>query len=238
MRYVAKFGGNPQGNRTLVNEIIVSGIMNALGISTPKLRILALPPALLRSTELYFLTGTKRVPVTGRLQLGSQYPVNPDKRPIFDFLPQRLLPRIVNLTDFASTWVLDQWLYNIDRRQAIFVKATSSRPIQFQALMIDNGQCLGGSSWEIREANPHADGSNRNVHQLLDMEDECSQALAKIESLSPSAIYEATGKIPADWLPATDREHLARLIDLVFVHRTRLPAKIERQLRLYPRAEA
>jgi hypothetical protein len=50
--------------------------------------------------------------------LGSECPVNPENTAIFDFLPAKLLPQVVNLPDFAKAFVLDKWPYQTDRRQA------------------------------------------------------------------------------------------------------------------------
>jgi hypothetical protein len=40
--YVAKFTGNPQGNRTLINEWIAHRLFQQLGLSTPTLHLLRL----------------------------------------------------------------------------------------------------------------------------------------------------------------------------------------------------
>jgi hypothetical protein len=99
--YVAKFAGNPQGNRTLINEWITQFILSHLGISTPPLRILRLPEQL-RNEDLYFSVGNRRIPVEGEWHLGSLCPVNPETHVIFDFLPVKFLQNVSNLDDFAS----------------------------------------------------------------------------------------------------------------------------------------
>ena len=52
--FVAKFAGNPQGNRTLINEWITGQLMNQVGICTPVIRILQLPEELHRGGGLFF----------------------------------------------------------------------------------------------------------------------------------------------------------------------------------------
>src|SRR5690242_1767336 len=51
--YACKFAGNPQGNRTLVNEWVTQSILALLDISTPSLCVLKLPDRL-RGETLYF----------------------------------------------------------------------------------------------------------------------------------------------------------------------------------------
>ena len=80
--YIATFAGNPQGNRTLVNEWMAQSIIKLLGISTPPLCLLRLPDSLL-DDSLYFDIGNKRVPVQGDWHLGSLCPVDPQTKAIF-----------------------------------------------------------------------------------------------------------------------------------------------------------
>ncbi len=101
--YATEFLGNPQGNRTLINEWIACRLLSDMGIiSMPSLRILELPSTLLPHADLYFLVGSKRIPPQGVLHLGSQCPVDPEKTAIFDFLPDKLLPTACNLAEFAA----------------------------------------------------------------------------------------------------------------------------------------
>ena len=84
--YVAKFFGNPQGNRTLVNEVLASQLLNALDVETPPLCRLNLTEAQGFSKHLYFALGEKHVPIRAGEHLGSACPINPNKAAIFHFL--------------------------------------------------------------------------------------------------------------------------------------------------------
>ena len=63
---------------------------------------------------------------------------------MYDFLPEALLPRVVNLEDFRAILVFDKWT-NADDRQCVFYRAlvrqggvVEGRP-GFVARMIDHG---------------------------------------------------------------------------------------------------
>jgi hypothetical protein len=75
--YVAKFTGNPQGNRTLINEWIVYHLFRQIGISIPSLRIVQLSERTKQTEPLCFQMGTHTVPIQGLFHLGSQCPVDP-----------------------------------------------------------------------------------------------------------------------------------------------------------------
>ena len=113
--YIAKFTGNPQGNRTLINECITARLLAQLGVSTPHLVALAYDGSSLNDRAL-FRIGTREIPVDSGLHLGSLCPANPDKQAIFDFLPHKLLANTINLEDFAAVLVMDTFLGQADRR--------------------------------------------------------------------------------------------------------------------------
>ena len=113
---VAKFAGNPQGTRTLINEWVAYGFLQQLGVLTPALRIQHLSEGVRDSaTDLYFSVGAEKQRVAAGFHLGSQCPVNPQKVAIYDALLHHLL------RDFAKMFVADKLLGQADHRQAIFV---------------------------------------------------------------------------------------------------------------------
>ena len=99
--YVAKFMGNPQGNRTLINEWFAAKLLQKSGVSTPHQVVLRFDPEPLTDAPC-FEFGDRKVPVPAGLHLGSLCPVDPDRQAIFDFLPEKLLARTANLTDFRK----------------------------------------------------------------------------------------------------------------------------------------
>jgi len=228
--YVAKFSGNPQGNRTLINEWIVSQVMSHLSVSTPRLRVLSMPTSVRENANVYLSVGSTRVPVAGEFHLGSPYPVNPDTTAIFDFLPDRLHSKIVNLGDFATTWVLDKWFYNADIRQAVFVRAKDARPTGFRAFMIDHGMCFDGIHWELRDELPNRPDWNRGVYDHLDMPAECERTLAQIDSMTSDILIQAAHSFPFCWLREGDRKCLDALIRSLLTRQRKLHSIIERHL--------
>jgi hypothetical protein len=219
--YVCKFAGNPLGNRTLVNEWVTQSILALLEISTPSLCVLKLPDCL-RDETLYFEVGNKRVPVEGQWHLGSLCPVNPEKKPIFDFLPEKLLRNVSNLDDFGKAFVADRWLYQSDRRQAIFVRdrTLAVGETRMKAYFIDNGMAFDGSSWQLREAVGHGLYMDRTVYGLVDMPAICDQTVSQIESFSERQLFWSLATLPECWLSADDKDELKRL--LMDLHKKRL----------------
>jgi len=229
--YVAKFTGNPQGNRTLVNEWITQPIMTVLGISTPPVRLLRLPDSL-RDETLSFEVNNKKMRVEGEWHLGSLCPVNPETKIIFDFLPQRFLNNVSNLDDFAKVFVLDRWLYQLDQRQAIFVQERSSQPGQrrFRAYFVDHGMAFAGSAWDLREASGHGLYRDRNVYSLVDMSDVCNQTVSQIESLTEKEVFSPLKTLPESWLSPGSKSKLTRLLKKLLANRSGLRRLVASQL--------
>src|ERR1700712_3261552 len=85
--YVAKFVGNPQGTRTLVNEWLATHLIRQFGITTPDQVVLRLGDMSQYATAPSFQIGDRSVPISSGLHLGSLCPVDPEKEAIYDFLP-------------------------------------------------------------------------------------------------------------------------------------------------------
>jgi hypothetical protein len=222
--YVAKLAGNPQGNRTLVNEWISHSILLELGISTPSLRVLRLPSRL-RNGDLCFGLGNKQVPVENEWHLGSVCPVDPETTVIFDFLPQKQLERVTNLNDFGKIFVVDQWLGQIDSRQAVFVRDRSinaSQP-QFRAHFIDQGMTFSGSGWELPpQPTRRSWYFSPSVYQMIDMAAICHKTVSKIEALTTEQIFSTLNDLPTCWLSFTDTEPLEKLLQTLDQSRHKL----------------
>jgi hypothetical protein len=229
--YVAKFAGNPQGNRTLANEWITGFILAQLGISTPPLRVLRLPAAL-RNEELCFAVGNKRIPIDSEWHLGSLCPVNPETKVIFDVLPRSLMGRVINLHDLAKAFVVDRWLYQLDQRQAIFVRepGAAGGPTRLRAHLIDHGMAFGGAAWELREATGHGLYFDRAVYSLVKMPEICEETVLQIKSLEESRVFAAIANLPDCWLSSGDSEAFNRLLAKLYMNRSGLRRVVTDQL--------
>jgi len=228
--YVAKFLGNPQGRRTLMNELIAYQLIRQLDVVTPPLALLHLPEDLAQHDELYFLMGDKRVRPEGRLHLGSQVPMDPATTAIFDFLPDRLLSKVSNLSDFATMFVLDKWLHQTDSRQAVFIRNTHSRATSYLAHFIDHGKCFDGSSWELRDAPLHGLAVQKKVYSEINMRSLVEIALSKVENISEEDLLATAPAIPTVWFEQGDRECLEMLLSHLRQRQLTLPLLITRHL--------
>lgn len=218
--YIAKFAGNPQGNRTLANEWVVQSILSFLNISTPPLRVLRLPEQL-RNDDLYFSVDNRRISVDSEWHLGSLCPVNPETTAIFDFLPMTLMQNVANLDDFAKIFAVDRWVYQTDRRQAVFVRKERSTEgkCRFQAHFIDHGQSFSGSLWELRDAHLPSLYSNRPIYTLIDAPTICDRIVSQIENLTIVQLLSPLSTLPTAWLTPSDQRPLRQLIEKL--HSTR-----------------
>ena len=219
--YVAKFANNPLGNRTLINECIVSDLLTALRVATPDLAILHLGDCCQGREELYFSTNTRESIVSG-LHLGSKCPVNPDAVAIFDFLPRALYSRLGNLADLGVVFAFDEWAAHVDNRQFIFARLKGSC---FTAWAIDNGMCFG-KDWTLTPNALYASPRCFDIYSYCDLEESARRGTHLIEALPAAELYAAHRKIPRDWFGAGDDIALNTMLetlrkrqqDLVAIH--------------------
>jgi hypothetical protein len=229
--YIAKFAGNPQGNRTLINELVSHRIMKHLGISTPNIQLLDLPPSPEQTESVFFHVGNRRVLPQPGPHLGSHCPANPEETAIFDFLPAKLLSRITNLDEFAMMFVLDKWLYNTDGRQAVYVRDRSVKgKVGYRAFFIDHGLTFSGQEWRFGDTPLRGVAFPRSVYSLLDMRALITAAVERIEAIPSEILQSAADGIPGTWLAPVDHGCLTQLLIALGTRRQGLGAMMARHL--------
>src|SRR6266568_3579676 len=117
--YVVKVASNPQGRRILINEWLASAVFTHLGIETPETRLVELSAEFMATNpEFNFQLGTRSVPIEPGIGFGSRLTALNH----YDFLPDALLAKVENLSDFLGALVADKWLDNADGRQVSFYR--------------------------------------------------------------------------------------------------------------------
>lgn len=227
--YVAKFMGNPQGNRTLINEWITSQLLAKIGVSTPRLSFLAYDASAVAETP-FFTVGDREIPVVNGLHLGSLCPVNPDRQAIYDFLPHKLVQKTLNLEDFAAVLVMDTFLGQADRRQTIFVRARSEKQLSFRAYFIDHGMVFGGSAWNFESSKADHFYFDRLIYSRIAVASLCERTMEQIEMFTDTDLNDAARELPAAWFAPGDRDALVSLYSSLNIRKARLRSLIADQL--------
>jgi hypothetical protein len=176
------------------------------------------------------------VPIQGMFHLGSQCPVNPTTTAIYDFLPRRLFPKVVNIEDLASAFVLDRWLGQTDTRQTVFARdRTNGKDLELRLYLIDHGMSFAGKQWELPDSSKYGLYMDRSVYSSLNMKAASEQALSRIDALTENDLYVAAQEIPSCWFCEEDYDALAKLLTLLDSRRNRLRAVVSRHLELLQR---
>jgi len=229
--YIAKCVGNPQGTRTLINEWIVSRLLKHLRVSTPAVHALRIDRGVAGENLLEFSAGNRKIPIAPGIHLGSACPVDPERKAIFDFLPRRLLHKVVNLPDLILSFAFDKWVNQTDSRQAIFIRERSPDPGgKFRAYLIDHGLSFGGSRWEMKDGALNGLYHDRSIYDTPSLAAECHAAVDRIQQIPEQSMFSIEEEIPPEWLEAGDRRDMDRLLDLLCERRTKLHETIDRAL--------
>jgi hypothetical protein len=231
--YVVKFCNNPQHRRILVNERLSATFLDYLKIATPETALIQVGPAFLAANpEVHFHLGTQRIPVEPGWHFGSRYPGDPGRTAVYDFLPDALLPQVVNLEDFRAILVFDKWTANADGRQSVFYRAlvrsgTPTGPGRpgFVARMIDHGYAFNGPNWDFPESPLQGLYARRLVYQAVRSLDDFQPWLDQIVHFPEEVIDRAWKGIPADWFEG-EEDALDELLERLFERRKRLPELI------------
>ncbi len=122
--YVVKFLNNPQHRRILVNELVCSVFLRYLQISCPDTGLVELTSEFLsENPQVSLQMGSGSIPAEPGRHFGSKFPGDPAQLAVYDFLPDVLLQKVNNLSDFRACLVFDKWVGNADARQSVFFRA-------------------------------------------------------------------------------------------------------------------
>ncbi|MBZ5610410.1 MAG: hypothetical protein LAP38_19275 [Acidobacteriia bacterium] len=235
--YVVKFRNNPQHRRILVNEWIASVFLNYLQISTPAAAIVDLSADFLDANpEVHIQLGSRRLPVEPGWHFGSRYPGDPAKVMVYDFIPDLLLEKVANRTEFLGVLVFDKWIGNADARQSIFFRARleqrsateRSLPLRqgFVAYMLDHGYAFDGPHWSFSDSPLQGLYFRPIVYQQVRSREDFQPWLDRIVHFPEELVDQAHKQIPPEWLEG-DEGTLEALLEKLMSRRKRVPDLIQ-----------
>jgi hypothetical protein len=199
--YVVKFQNNPQHVRVLANEMLACRLAMLIGLPVASPAFVEVPPALIRGVPpLEFEVGSRRELCLAGLNFGSRFPGVPSQTLVVDFLPDRLLRNVRNLTPvFLGGFVFDKWTCNCDGRQVIFFRSAGDERPGYSALLIDQGFCFNDGEWSFPDSPIRSLYPRRLVYEKVAGLSSFEPYLSRIENLEHSQIEQCVSEIPEEW---------------------------------------
>jgi hypothetical protein len=182
------------------------------------------------------MLGVGRTPCSAGKQFGSQFPGNPARMTVHDFLPDEQLGGVRNLPDFLGIFVFDKWTCNTNGRQAIFFREPEDRTGQasdqspyvapyaapYVAMMIDHGFCFNAGEWDFPDAPLRGLYARHRVYQSVAGMDAFEPWLDRLEKrITEAALGEEAGHIPPEWY-GDNWDALERLLERLYARRKRV----------------
>ena len=201
--YIVKFQNNPEGNRTLANDLLGTLLARHLGLPVSD-------PAIVEVTEdlkpgkgdqmLGYDPGAK-LGQPGKC-FGSKYltPRMPGRH--CSSLEPRdsnraYLSKLRNLEDFAGMLVFDKWVCNTDPRQVVFVRSEDDRD---RVVMIDFGYCFHGPYWRFPLYSSVGVFDERYVYNAIEAMEAFEPWLQMLENdVNADVLTTLAGLIPPIW---------------------------------------
>jgi hypothetical protein len=230
--YVVKFRNNPQHRRILVNEWISSVFLRYLQISAPPTAMIELTEDFLAANpDVHMQLGSRRLLADAGWHFGSRFPGDPARTAVYDFLPDALLGRVVNIGEFLGVYVFDKWMANADARQSIFYRArleAYGKPgsAGFVALMVDHGYVFDGPHWTFVDSALQGLYFRPLVYENVRSLDDFQPWLDRVAYFPEEVVDEAYRELPLVWLNG-DRDEAERLLERLLVRRKRIPELVE-----------
>ncbi len=217
--YVVKFQNNPQHKRVLANELLATRLAERAGLPVPQTRVVEVSQWLIEhTTDLRVVAGNAGEPCSAGLQFGARFVVDPLEGQVFDYLPESMLDRVRNISDFAGMLCIDKWTCNSNGRQAVFWK--KSRERKYTATFIDQGYCFNAGEWTFPDSPLRGVYARNEVYGNIRGWDSFEPWLTRVEQMDDVTIAESADGIPPEW--HGDTGALERLIETLYSRRKRV----------------
>ncbi len=216
--YVTKFTNNPQHVRVLANEMLAGQLGQFLGLPVPAVEVIDVPEWLIEQTpELCVEVGNAIYPCSAGRQLASRYVTDPDSPKVHEYLPDDLLARVANISDFPRVLVLDKWAANCDGRQVVF-SPDSSGSDTYTATFIDQGFCFNAGEWNFPDTPLRGAYARSRVYNAVSGWDAFEPSLSRAESMDRDEIWRCALRIPEEWYEQ-DSDGLSRICEELYRRR-------------------
>lgn len=231
--YIVKFQNNPQHRRILVNELVSSVFLKYLQISTPETALIRLTESFLsENPQVSIQLGTQNIAAIPGWHFGSRYPGDPSQIAVYDFVPDALLSKVDNITDFLGALVFDKWAGNTDGRQSIFFRArlrdwsaaASAHPLKlgFVTVMIDHGFVFNGPHWDFSESPVQGLYARKLVYEQVKSLSEFQPWLEQVVHFPEEIVDRAYKQVPPDWVDG-EEDDFEKLLEKLLRRRKRVP---------------
>src|SRR5229473_3315945 len=235
--YIVKFQNNPQHRRILVNELVASVFLKYLQLSSAEAALIHVSEEFIQENpDVSIELGTKRVPVSAGRHFGSRYPGDPSKVAVYDFVPDTLLHKVRNLSDFLGALVFDKWVSNADGRQAVFFRArvrewlpgsveTHALTLGFVALMIDQGFAFNGPEWKFTDSPVQGLYPRKLVYGEVASLAQFEPWLERVMHFPEEVVDQAYKQVPPEWIPG-EQDEFESMLENLMRRRKRVPELI------------
>jgi hypothetical protein len=220
--YIVKFQNNPQHVRVLANEMLAARLAGLLGLPVPKPAIVEVPDELIKDNpQLAMEIGVRREPCVAGMQFGSSFPGVPGETLVVDFLPDRLLSRVQDLTaTFTGAFVFDKWTCNCDGRQVIFTRSGPEGSV-YSAWLIDHGFCFNDGEWNFPDSPIRSIYQRRLVYEKVRGLRSFEPYLSRVENLNADQLQLCVQGIRSEWF-GEEPANLARLTERMYERRRQI----------------
>ena len=218
--YVVKFQNNPQHARVLANEMVASRLARLIGLPAAIPAFVDVSRDLIgNNPALSFDMGERREPIWAGVHFGSRFPGTQFQSLVVDFLPDRLLRKVHDLSNvFLGAFVLDKWTCNCDGRQVIFHRPANEARSPYSVTMIDQGFCFNDGDWTFPDNPLRGLYPRRLVYEKVTGLESFEPFLSRVENISESELKSCAEGIPKKWCePYPDQ--LGRLLEVLYERR-------------------
>lgn len=217
--WVLKWLGNPQGPKSIFNELVAGRLATLMGLAWPAVGVVHISAGLLVQLE------SEGIRPTSELAVGVKYAegLRPVPWPTGGYrsalqFPRRnaehllgLIPREISRRAFYGKMVFDNWLLLRDTKYDTLYLDPSGEPI-----FLDGSSAFGGSEWSLEDtewSDTAIDIHSPYLEGVLTDHDCFEPWLKRLEHIAIPDLQDSFAGIPVEW--GAPMNYVARLSELI-----------------------
>ncbi|HEY6489613.1 MAG: hypothetical protein WCC26_00495 [Terracidiphilus sp.] len=212
-QYFVKWMHGPRSTVSVQLEALRNSVYQFLGLPVSSWTTIDIPDELIDAhPEMWIYSASGMIRPHGGVHFASHL-VSARDGLFYEYLPERLFPRVTNRSDFWGAYAADVWTERFDIRQAVFVP--DQAPCSLRAVFIDHGSSFALMTSKDKARLTSCLYTDRHIYLESEMVNDLHDWIEEIRRNGHSAVARALESLPHDWLCTSVTEKAERYVDRI-----------------------
>jgi hypothetical protein len=212
-QYIVKWMHGPRSTVSVRLEALRNSVYQYLGLPVSSWTTIEIPEDVIDAhPEMWIQSPSGLVRPGAGVHFASRQVAAPDGV-FYEYLPERLFPKVTNRSDFWGAYAADVWTERFDIRQAVFVP--DQAPCSLRAVFIDHGSSYALMTSKDKARLTACLYKDRSIYLESEMVNDLHDWIEEIRRHGHGAVARAIESLPGDWISTAVVEKAERFVERI-----------------------